>query len=106
MADTLVTPLNDSFVDLDVIGVVDASTYAVIGESHYVAMVREARRQRRAIDGTFMDWVVVRNRMSMLGSRNKRLVGEGWRNCLPGSAFAVPTGSPNGWFTASFSRAD
>ena len=77
MADTLVTPLNDSFVDLDVIGVVDASTYAVIGESHYAAMVREARRQRRAIDGTFMDWVVVRNRMSMLGSRNKRLVGEG-----------------------------
>ena len=76
MADTLITPLNDSFVDLDVIGIIDASTYAVVGESHYAAMVREARRQRRTIDGTRMDWVVVRNRMSMLGSRNKRLVGE------------------------------
>jgi chromosome partitioning protein len=40
-------------------------------------MVRDARRQRRTIDGTRMDWVVVRNRLSMLGSRNKRLVGEG-----------------------------
>jgi chromosome partitioning protein len=77
MADTLITPLNDSFVDLDVIGTVDATTYAVTGESHYAAMVREARRQRRIIDGTRMDWVVVRNRLSMLGSRNKRLVGEG-----------------------------
>jgi chromosome partitioning protein len=77
MADTLITPLNDSFVDLDVLGTVDASTYAVIGESHYATMVRDARRQRRIIDGTRMDWVVVRNRLSMLGSRNKRLVGEG-----------------------------
>jgi chromosome partitioning protein len=40
-------------------------------------MVRDARRQRRIIDGARMDWIVVRNRLSMLGSRNKRLVGEG-----------------------------
>ncbi len=77
MSDTLVTPLNDSFVDLDVIGIVDASTYAVSGESHYALMVRNARRQRRLVDGTRMDWVVVRNRLSVLASRNKRLVGEG-----------------------------
>jgi chromosome partitioning protein len=77
MADTLITPLNDSFVDLDVIGSVDPSSYAVTGESHYAAMVREARRQRRIVDGTRLDWVVVRNRLSLLGSRNKRLVGQG-----------------------------
>ena len=40
-------------------------------------MVRNARRQRRLIDGTRMDWIVVRNRLSILGSRNKRLVGQG-----------------------------
>src|SRR6266508_4596344 len=71
------TPLNDSFVDFDVLGTIDPTTYAVTGESHYAEMVRDARRQRRLIDGTRMDWVVVRNRLSMLGSRNKRLVGEG-----------------------------
>jgi chromosome partitioning protein len=77
MADTLITPLNDSFVDFDVLGTVDAATYSVTGESHYSEMVRYARRQRRLIDGSRMDWIVVRNRLSTLGSRNKRLVGEG-----------------------------
>jgi len=77
MADTLITPLNDSFVDFDVLGTVDPTTFEVTGESHYAEMVRDARRQRRKIDGTRMDWIVVRNRLSMLGSRNKKLVGEG-----------------------------
>jgi chromosome partitioning protein len=40
-------------------------------------MVREARRQRRLVDGQLTDWVVVRNRLSTLTSRNKKLVGEG-----------------------------
>jgi chromosome partitioning protein len=77
MADTLITPLNDSFVDFDVLGTVDPVTYAVTGISHFAEMVRDARRQRRVVDHATIDWIVVRNRLSMLGSRNKRLVGEG-----------------------------
>ena len=77
MADTLITPLNDSFIDFDVLGLVDPTTFELIGVSHYAEMVREARRQRRLVDGGLTDWVVVRNRLSALGSRNKRLVGAG-----------------------------
>jgi chromosome partitioning protein len=77
MADTLITPLNDSFLDFDVLGAIDPTTFALAGVSHYAEMVREARRQRRLVDGGLTDWVVVRNRMSTLGSRNKRLVGQG-----------------------------
>jgi chromosome partitioning protein len=77
MADTLVTPINDSFLDFDVLGTVDAANYAVTGESHYAEMVREARRSRRQLDGASTDWIVVRNRLSMLGSRNKQLVADG-----------------------------
>jgi chromosome partitioning protein len=77
MADTLITPLNDSFVDFDVLGVIDQNSFEVAGVSHYAEMVREARRQRRLVDGGLTDWVVVRNRLSTLGSRNRRLVGEG-----------------------------
>jgi chromosome partitioning protein len=77
MADTLITPLNDSFIDFDVLGVIDQTTMQVAGVSHYAEMVREARRQRRLVDGGLTDWIVVRNRLSTLGSRNKRLVGEG-----------------------------
>jgi len=76
MADTLVTPLNDSFLDFDVLGAVDATTYEVTGVSHYAQMVRYARRQRRIVDGGLTDWIVVRNRLALLGSRNKKLVGE------------------------------
>jgi chromosome partitioning protein len=76
MADTLVTPLNDSFVDFDVLGGVDPTTFAVTGVSHYAEMAREARRQRRLVDGGLTDWVVVRNRLSLLDSRNKRLIGQ------------------------------
>ncbi|WP_257165544.1 division plane positioning ATPase MipZ [Bradyrhizobium sp. SRS-191] len=80
MADTLVTPINDSFLDFDVLGTVDAATYAVTGESHYAEMVRDVRRKRRQIDGAMTDWIVVRNRLSMLGSRNKQLVAEGLKD--------------------------
>jgi chromosome partitioning protein len=72
LADTLITPLNDSFVDLDVLGVVDPETFTITGTSHYAQTVGEARRQH----GLPADWIVLRNRLSMLGSRNKRLVGE------------------------------
>jgi chromosome partitioning protein len=77
MADTLVTPLNDSFFDFDVLATLDPTNFGVTGESHYAEMVREGRRQRRLVDGRLTDWIVVRNRLSALGSRNKRLVGDG-----------------------------
>jgi chromosome partitioning protein len=76
LADTLITPLNDSFVDFDVLGTVDPETFGVTGTSHYSRMVQEARRQRQ-LDHASTDWIVLRNRISTLGSRNKRLVGEG-----------------------------
>lgn len=47
ITDTLITPMNDSFVDLDVLGSVDPATYAVTRVAHYAAMVRQARRRRR-----------------------------------------------------------
>jgi chromosome partitioning protein len=39
--------------------------------------VRDARRKRRQLDGATTVWIVVRNRLSMLGSRNKQLVASG-----------------------------
>src|ERR1700760_3864921 len=76
MADTLVTPINDSFLDFDVLGTVDPATYSVTGESHYAEMVRDVRRKRRQLNGPSSDWIVVRNRLSMIGSRNKQLVAD------------------------------
>jgi chromosome partitioning protein len=72
MADTLITPINDSFVDLDVLARVDPETYAVDGQSHYADLVVEARRQRSLVDGRATDWVVVRNRLAAFDTRNRR----------------------------------
>jgi chromosome partitioning protein len=76
MADTLVTPLNDSFVDFDLLATVDPETFAVSGIKHYAHMVEDVRRQRHLIDGSSIEWIVLRNRLSMVGTRNKRLVGQ------------------------------
>jgi chromosome partitioning protein len=75
MADMLVTPLNDSFVDFDVLGAVNPETFAVSSISHYATMVQDVRSQRHLCDKGSLDWIVMRNRLSMLGTRNKRLVG-------------------------------
>lgn len=76
MADTLITPLNDSFVDFDVLGTIDPVNFAVTGASHYAQMVGESRKQRRLLDGATSDWIVIRNRLSVTGSRNKQLVSD------------------------------
>lgn len=74
-ADLLVTPVNDSFIDVDLLASVDPDTLKVIKPSRYAAMVWEQRKQRFARDGQTVDWVVIRNRLSHLDARNKRNVG-------------------------------
>ncbi len=71
-ADTLVTPMNDSFVDLDLLAKVDPETLKIICPSAYAEMVWEQRKVRMQRDGRSIDWVVVRNRLSATETRNKR----------------------------------
>ncbi|MDG1997330.1 MAG: division plane positioning ATPase MipZ [Emcibacteraceae bacterium] len=73
-ADTLITPINDSFVDLDLLASVDAETYKVDKLSLYSEMVWDARKHRAATDRGTIDWVVMRNRTSALDAKNKRRV--------------------------------
>ena len=73
-ADTLLTPLNDSFIDLDVLGVIDSHSLTMIKPSRYSEMVFKTkieRAQRNHINRTF-DWVVTRNRTSTLETNNQR----------------------------------
>ena len=75
-ADTLVTPLNDSFVDFDLIGQVDAETFKVRRLSFYAELIWEARKKRAMAtikdNRREMDWVVVRNRTQHTEARNMR----------------------------------
>ena len=75
-ADILVTPLNDSFLDLDVlvrIDIHDLTNLSVSGFCETVLAEREARRQRSAPD---IAWTVMRNRLTNIGARNKQDIHE------------------------------
>ncbi len=74
-ADTLVTPINDSFVDFAMLAEVDPDRHAVIRPSIYSEMVWEARKRRFARDRGKIDWIVTRNRLGATEARNKRDVG-------------------------------
>ena len=74
-ADTLVTPINDSFVDFAMLAAVDPERHAIVRPSIYSEMVWQARKQRFARDRGKIDWIVMRNRLGASEARNKRDVG-------------------------------
>ena len=74
-ADTIVTPINDSFVDLDLIGQVDAETFRVKKPSFYSELIWDLRKERARADGATIDWVILRNRVQHLDAHNMRRVG-------------------------------
>ncbi|MDO8420881.1 MAG: division plane positioning ATPase MipZ [Parvibaculum sp.] len=74
VADTLITPMNDSFVDFDLLGRVDPQSWKIKGPSVYAEMVWESRKRRLVADGGEIDWIVMRNRLSTLAAKNKRRV--------------------------------
>ncbi len=69
-AATLVTPINDSMIDLDVLARIDLASGEPIETSPYSRNVQRARAERLTNTGKGIDWVLVRNRISNLGSRN------------------------------------
>jgi chromosome partitioning protein len=95
-ADTLVTPLNDSFVDFDLIGQVDAETFKVRKLSFYAELIWEARikRSRTQIEQNRreMDWIVVRNRTGHVEARNMARIEQALRELSKRVGFRVAHG--------------
>ena len=91
-ADTLITPMNDSFVDFDLLGKVNPDTNEVMGPSIYSEMVWEARKQKAMVEGKSIDWVVMRNRLSHLDAKNKRRVEQVLTNLAGRIGFRLAPG--------------
>ena len=91
-ADSLVTPLNDSFVDFDLLGDVDSQTLEVVRPSFYAELVWDCRKRKAQNSRTPIDWVVMRNRMSPLDARNKQRVGEALDNLARRIGFRIAPG--------------
>lgn len=76
-ADVLITPMNDSFIDLDLIADIDPKTFAIRGASIYTQMVQnqmQIRTEREIYEVAPIRWIVMRNRLSHLSALNKRQI--------------------------------
>jgi chromosome partitioning protein len=71
-ADTLITPLNDSFVDLDVLGRIDEAAAEVVDLGPYAELVDTARESKSNFSPRPLDWIVLRNRLAPRDTRNTR----------------------------------
>ncbi len=92
LADTLVTPLNDSFVDFDLLARMDVETGRVKGPSIYSEMVWNARQLRAQAGLKPIDWIVLRNRLGAQQMHNKRKVGEALEDLSRRIGFRVAPG--------------
>ena len=75
-ADLVVTPMNDSFVDFDMLGVVDPVTLELTRHSLYAETVWASRKQRATAERKQIDWVVLRNRLAPTEARNRKRLEE------------------------------
>ena len=75
LADTLVSPVNDSYIDVDVFSRVHHDRSKRGAVAHYADLVIEARRKRHLVDQGMIDWVIVRNRIASIQSNNAKQIG-------------------------------
>lgn len=92
LADTLVTPLNDSFIDFDLLAHVDANGEKILGPSVYSEMVWNSRQLRAQAGLKPIDWVVLRNRMGAQHMVNKEKMGKALDNLARRIGFRVAPG--------------
>ncbi|MDH5723555.1 MAG: division plane positioning ATPase MipZ [Alphaproteobacteria bacterium] len=75
-ADTLITPMNDSFIDLDLLANIDMNNFEIKGPSVYSAMVEEQRRKKMIYSRKTIDWIVMRNRIPHLSTNNNKIIAD------------------------------
>jgi chromosome partitioning protein len=92
LADTLITPMNDSFIDFDLLARIDAETGKVKGPSIYSEMVWGARQLRAQAGLKPIDWIVLRNRLGAQQMHNKKKVGAALEDLSRRIGFRVAPG--------------
>jgi len=75
-ADIIVTPMNDSFVDFDLLGQVDPLTLNVTRPSLYAETVWNSRKAKAVASGGSIDWIVMPNRLAPVRARNRQRLEE------------------------------
>jgi chromosome partitioning protein len=92
IADTIITPINDSFIDVDLLGKVDPNDFSKAIPGIYSSMVWEQKKLRALKKNKEIQWVVVRNRLSSTNVINKRNVASAIKHLGKKLGFYVSPG--------------
>jgi chromosome partitioning protein len=92
MADTIVTPVNDSFIDLDMLGRIDPRTGELKTLGAFARLVEHLKEPGLARRARALDWVVMQNRSRSLGTKNERKVLDALSAIAPVAGFRLIPG--------------
>lgn len=91
-ADTVITPMNDSYIDFDLLAKFDPYNEEILGPSIYADMVWECRKLRAESQLPPLDWVVMRNRYDPKLDRKMRSVSGPLKKLSQRIGFRVAAG--------------
>lgn len=92
LADTIITPINDSFLDLDVIAQIEADSLKIIRPSFYAQAIWEQKMEKAKASRGEINWIVIRNRLSSIEAKNKQKMGEALTSLAARLGFKVAQG--------------
>ena len=92
MADTIVTPVNDSFIDLDMLGRIDPRSGEFKTLGNFARLVEHLKEPGLALRPKQLDWVVMQNRSRSLGTKNERKVRDALEKIAPVAGFRLVPG--------------
>ena len=76
LADTLITPISDSLIDLNVLSEIDFEAGKVGRPGHYANYIWDVKKYLASQGKTYLNWIVVGNKISTLKSHNKKIFFE------------------------------
>ncbi len=92
MADTIVTPVNDSFIDLDMLGHIDTKSGEFKTLGPFARLVEHLKDPSLVQRQKALDWVVMQNRSRPLATKNERKFLEALNVISPHAGFRVIPG--------------
>ena len=92
MADTIVTPVNDSFIDLDMLGRIDPRTGELKTLGAFARLVAHLKEPGLAHRERALDWVVMQNRARGMTTKNERKFLDALNAIAPVAGFRLIPG--------------
>ena len=71
---TLITPISDSLIDLNVLADIDFENEKIGHPGHYANYIWEVKKYLASLGKPYLNWIVVGNKLSSYNSKNKQVV--------------------------------